>query len=100
MKCVAIRPFQALPCRERVWADPYMGAILTIKGLVQGGIFSFLFVAVDKKGLAHLLDINYEVIKDLVCETLFRYIIKRCNTLRLLHPTSTEIYQLFLSIFN
>jgi len=38
-----------------VWADPDMGAILTIKGLVRGGIFSSLFVAVDKKGLAHLL---------------------------------------------
>jgi len=36
-----------------------MGAILTIKGLVWGGIFSSLFVAVDKKGLAHLLFSNY-----------------------------------------
>ena len=26
--------------RERVWADPDMGAILTIKGLVRGGIYS------------------------------------------------------------
>jgi hypothetical protein len=45
-----------------------MGAILTIKGLVRGGIFSSLFVAVDKKGLAHLLKNNYEVMKALVCE--------------------------------
>ncbi len=52
-------PFQAHPCRERVWVDPDMGAILTIKGLVRGGIFSSLFVAVDKKELAHLLVNNY-----------------------------------------
>ncbi len=39
-----------------------------------GGIFSSLFVAVDKKGLAHVLDINYEVGKALVCEIL-------CNTI-------------------
>ena len=63
-------PFQARSCREHVWADPDMGAILTIKGLVRGGIFSSLFVAVDKKGLAHLLASNYEVLKALVCETL------------------------------
>jgi hypothetical protein len=47
-----------------------MGAILTIKGLVRGGIFSSLFVAVDKKGLAHLLGKNYKAMKALVCETL------------------------------
>jgi len=64
-------PFQANSCRERVWADPDMGVILTIKGLVRGGIFSSLFVAVDKKGLAHLLNINYGVAKALVCENLF-----------------------------
>jgi len=68
---MARMPFQAHSCRERVWADLDMGAILTIKGLVRGGIFSFLFVAVDKKGLAHLLDIYYGVLKALVCETLF-----------------------------
>jgi hypothetical protein len=51
-----------------VWADPDMGAILPIKGLVRGGIFSSLFVAVDKKGLAHLLNVDYEVRKELVCE--------------------------------
>jgi hypothetical protein len=50
---MAWMPFQARPCRERVWVDPDLGAILTIKGLVRGGIFSSLFVAVDKKGLAH-----------------------------------------------
>jgi len=38
------------------------------QGLVGGGIFSSLFVVVDKKGLAHLLIINYEVSKVLVCE--------------------------------
>jgi hypothetical protein len=52
-----------------VWVDPDMGAILLIKGLVRGGIFSSLFVAVDKKGLAHLLGVGYEGLKDLVCET-------------------------------
>ena len=65
---MAGKPFQAHPCRERVWGDPDMGAILTIKGLVRGGIFSSLFVAVDKKGLAHLLLIYYEVLKAVVCE--------------------------------
>jgi len=48
-----------------------MGAILTIKGLVWGGIFSSLFVAVDKKGLAHLLGSNYKEMKALVCEKMF-----------------------------
>jgi hypothetical protein len=32
-----------------VWADPDMGAILTIKGLVRGGTFWLLFLAVEKK---------------------------------------------------
>ena len=63
-------PFQAHPCRERVWVDPDMGAILTTKGLVRGGIFSSLFVAADKKGLAHLIFNNYKVGEALVCETL------------------------------
>ena len=36
-------PFQAHPCRERVWSDPDMGAILTIKGLVWGRRFWLLF---------------------------------------------------------
>jgi len=49
---------------------PDMGAILTIKGLVRGGIFSSLFVAVVKKGLAHLLTNHYEVRTDLVCENI------------------------------
>jgi hypothetical protein len=49
MECAAIKPFQANSCRERVWADPDMGAILTIKGLVRGGISWLLLVAVDKK---------------------------------------------------
>jgi hypothetical protein len=53
-----------------VGVDRDMDAILTIKGLVRGGIFSSLFVAVDKKGLAHLLNINYEVGKVFVCEIL------------------------------
>ena len=68
---MAGRPFQAHPCRERVWADPDMGAILTIKWLVRGGIFSSLFVAVDKKGLAHLLLIYYGAMQGLVCEIMF-----------------------------
>jgi hypothetical protein len=50
-----------------------MGAILTKKGLVWGGIFSSLFVAVDKKGLAHVLGTSHGVRKALVCETLFQY---------------------------
>jgi len=49
-----------------------MGAILPIKGLVRGGIFSSLFVAADKKGLAHLLGYSYEVKRALVCEKLLR----------------------------
>jgi hypothetical protein len=40
---------QAHPCRERVWADPDMGTILTKKGLVRGGTFWLLFLAVEKK---------------------------------------------------
>jgi len=63
-------PFQAHSCRERVWVDPDVGAILTKQGLVRGGIFSSLFVAVDKKGLAHLLSNNYKVAKALVCEII------------------------------
>ena len=70
MECAAIKPFQAHPCRERVWADPDMGAILPIKGLVRGGTFWLLFLAVEKKGLAHVLNINYEAVRALVCETL------------------------------
>jgi len=46
-----------------------MGIIFLMKGLFGGGIFSSLFVAVDKKGLAHLLIIYYEVMRALVCET-------------------------------
>jgi hypothetical protein len=49
-----------------VWADLDMGAILTIKGLVRGGISWVLLVAVDKKYLAHLLVNYYEVMKALV----------------------------------
>jgi hypothetical protein len=67
---MAWMPFQARSCWEHVWADPDMGAILTIKGLVRGGIFSSLFVAVDKKGLAHLLSTCYRVRIYLVCETM------------------------------
>jgi len=47
-----------------------MGAILTIKGLVRGGIFSSLFVAADKKGLAHLLSGCYKAMRALVCEII------------------------------
>ncbi len=36
-------PFQAHPCWERAWADPDMGAILPIKGLVRGRRFWLLF---------------------------------------------------------
>jgi hypothetical protein len=36
-------PFQAHPCRERVWVDPDMGAVLTIKGFVRGRRFWLLF---------------------------------------------------------
>jgi len=46
---MAGKPFQANSCRERAWADPDMGAILTIKGLVRGGTFWLLFLAVEKK---------------------------------------------------
>jgi hypothetical protein len=42
-------PFQARSCRERVGADPDMGAILPKQGLVRGGISWLLLVAVDKK---------------------------------------------------
>ena len=42
-------PFQARSHRERVGADPDMGAILTIKGLGRGGTFWLLFLAVEKK---------------------------------------------------
>ena len=65
-------PFQAHPRRERVWADSDMSAILTIKGLVWGGTFWCLFLAVEKKTLAHLLNSGYEARKALVCEILFR----------------------------
>jgi len=75
---MAWMPFQAPPCLERVGVDPDMGAILTIKGLVRGGIFSSLFVAVDKKGLAHLLIINYGVMEVLVCEISFARIHLQC----------------------
>ena len=49
---------------------PQYGHHFSDEGLVRGGIFSSLFVAVDKKGLAHLLIINYRVKKSLVCEIL------------------------------
>ena len=53
-----------------MWADPDMGAILTIKGLVWGGAFSY-FSRCREKLLAHLLGESYEVMKALVCEKLF-----------------------------
>ena len=40
--------FQAHPCRERVWADLDMGAILTIKGLVPGAALLVTFLAGEK----------------------------------------------------
>ncbi len=43
------------------------------EGLVWDGIFSSLFVAVDKKGLAHLLAINNKVGNAIMCEILFGY---------------------------
>ena len=49
---------------------PQYGHYFSDGGLVRGGIFSSLFVAVDKKGLAHLLGISYEVRKTLVCENI------------------------------
>ena len=80
-------PFQAHPRWERVWADPDMGAILPKMGLVRGGIFSSLFVAVDKKGLARLLIINYSAKKALVCENLSSQKIKYnyADTLAIYH---------------
>jgi len=68
--------FQAPPCLERVGVDRDMGGILTKTGLVRGGIFSSLFVAVDKKGLAHLLISNYEAMSELVCEKTVKLKIK------------------------
>ena len=73
--------FQAHPCRERVWADPDMSAILPIKGLVWGGTFWCLFLAVEKKTLARVLGNSYEATKALVCETMFRDKFRRCNTI-------------------
>ena len=58
--------------RERVGVDRDMDAILTKQGLVRGGTFWCLFLAVEKKTLAHLLNTNYEVIKALVCETMYK----------------------------
>ena len=52
---------------------PQYGHYFSDEGLVWGGIFSSLFGAVDKKGLAHLLIINYEVLKIVVCENQKKY---------------------------
>jgi len=41
--------FFPLSSPRQMWADPDMGAILTIKGLVRGGTFWLLFLAVEKK---------------------------------------------------
>ena len=49
---------------------PRYGHYFSDQGLVWGGIFSSLFVAVDKKGLAHLLTINCRVGNAFVCENL------------------------------
>ena len=74
-----------------MWADPDMDAILTTKGLVWGGIFSSLFVAVDKKGLAHLLISNYGVMKILVCENSFNF--KPNNAISMAYSTPTLIHR-------
>jgi len=47
---------------------PRYGHYFSDQGLVGGGIFSSLFVAVDKKGLAHLLGVSYEAQREFVCE--------------------------------
>jgi hypothetical protein len=50
---------------------PRYGHYFPDEGLVGGGIFSSLFVAVDKKGLAHLLGVSYEAKREFVCEKFF-----------------------------
>jgi hypothetical protein len=62
-----------------------MDAILTIKGLVGGGVFGS-FWRCSQKGLAHLLGINYEVRKILVCDTLFRYGVMSVQCTSLIAP--------------
>ncbi len=47
---------------------PQYGHYFSGEGLVGGGIFSSLFVAVDKKGLAHLLGVSYEAKREFGCE--------------------------------
>ena len=71
--------------------QPQYGHYFSDEGLVWGGIFSSLFVAVDKKGLAHLLDNNYGVIEAIVCEKLLIKPIHRQPLGRLqLHRTILE----------
>jgi hypothetical protein len=60
---------QAPPRWERVGVDRDMDAILTKQGFVWGGAFGY-FSRCREKWLAHLLNINYEVLKALVCEII------------------------------
>ena len=54
----------------RVWTDPDLAAILTIRGLGRGGISWVLLFAVEKKYLARLLEKYYEARKVVACENL------------------------------
>ena len=49
---------------------PQYGRYFSDEGLVRGGTFWCLFLAVEKKTLAHLLDRHYEEIPALVCEII------------------------------
>ena len=51
---------------------PRYGHYFFDQGLVRGGTFWCLFLAVEKKTLAHLLKIGYEALKVFVRETTFR----------------------------
>ena len=65
--------FQAHSCRERVWADPDMGAILTIKGLVRGGIY-FGHPALHPSGQLKLFKIdpvNFVLVTSCCCRQEF-----------------------------
>ena len=50
---------------------PRYGHYFFDEGLVGAAFFRLYFVAVDKKGLAHLRKSSYEKIEVLVCETLY-----------------------------
>ena len=49
---------------------PQYGRYFYDEGLVQGGTFWCLFLAVEKKTLAHLLYNDYGVVEALVCENM------------------------------